>query len=75
MLRFKTKLVAFIFSWPFLKRCHLVGVEVRWMNVRVHVCVCCVKWRSFLCVFAGVCAQAHIYMCVCAACGFATVRF
>lgn len=33
MLRFKTKLVAVIFSQPFLKRCHLVGVEVRCVSV------------------------------------------
>lgn len=45
MLRFKTKLVAVIFSRPFLKRCHLVG------KVCVYVCV---REMCFICVFAGV---------------------
>lgn len=38
MLRFKTKLVAVIFSWPFLKRCHLVCKVCE--NMPVCVCVC-----------------------------------
>ena len=60
MLRFKTKLVAVIFSQQFLKRCHLVGVEVRVCeSVRMCVFVRCVKWVLYR-VFAGVYVQVPI---------------
>lgn len=60
MLRFKTKLVAVIFSQPFLKRCHVVGVEVRVCeSVRMCVFVRCVKWVLYR-VFAGVYVQVPI---------------
>lgn len=61
MLRFKTKLVAVIFSQPFLKRCHLVGVEVRVRECVQHVCARRVKWVLYR-VFAGVYVQLPIYV-------------
>lgn len=62
MLRFKTKLVAVIFSQPFLKRCHLVGVEVRVCeSVRACVCVCeMCKVGALSCICGGL--RAGTYM-------------
>lgn len=50
MLRFKTKLVAVIFSQPFLKRCHLVCVCAM-CKVGALSCIC----RGFTCryLYAG----------------------
>lgn len=56
MLRFKTKLVAVIFSWPFLKRCHLVCKVCE----NVPVCVWDVEGSA---VFPGVYVKYIYIMC------------
>lgn len=59
LLRFKTKLVVVIFSQPFLKRCHLVGVEVRVCECAACVCEMC-KVGALLCI----CRCLHASVCV-----------
>lgn len=61
MLRFKTKLVAVIFSQPFLKRCHLVGVEVRCVLACAHMREMC-KAGALLCICGCLRASTYIYM-------------
>lgn len=58
MLRFKTKFVAVIFSQPFLKHCHLVGVEVR--CVRACACVC--KVVALMCICGCLHSSTYIYV-------------
>lgn len=58
MLRFKTKLVVVIFSRPFLKHCHLVGVVVRCESV--CTCACEMSKVGAYCVF-----DVHVQVPIC----------